>query len=105
MTGRGADVYFAMPKRRIALIVIAAVAALAAIPAQSGASGKGLQSCGGSVRAAVVPCPKAKRIAGEYAKTRAHSLQGFACTSRRSGRQINARCVLDEKRVLFSFRA
>jgi hypothetical protein len=94
-----------MPKLRIALIVIAAAAALAAIPAQSGASGKGLQSCGGSVRAAVVPCPKAKRIAGEYKKTRSRSLQGFTCTSKRSGEQINARCVLDQKRVLFSFRA
>jgi len=94
-----------MPKRRIVLIVIAAAAALAVIPAPSGASGKGLQNCGGSVRAAVVPCPKAKRIAGEYAKTRTRSLQGFTCTSKRSGELINARCVLDEKRVLFSFRA
>ena len=94
-----------MPKLRTALIVIAATAALAAIPAQSGASGKSLQNCGGSVRAAVVPCPKAKRIAGEYTKTRARSLQGFICTSKRSGEQINARCVLDQKRVLFSFRA
>jgi hypothetical protein len=94
-----------MPKLRIALIVIAATAAVAAIPAHSGASGNGLQNCGGSVRAAVVPCPKAKRIAGEYKKTRSRSLQGFACTSKRSGEQINARCVLNEKRVLFSFRA
>ncbi len=94
-----------MPRLGIALTVIAAAAALAAIPAQSGASGKGLQSCGGSVRAAVVSCPKAKRIANEYAKTRNRSLQGFTCKSKRSGGQINARCVLDQKRVLFSFRA
>jgi hypothetical protein len=94
-----------MPKLRTALIVIAATAALAAIPAQSGASGKGLQNCGGSVRAAVVSCPKAQRLAGEYAKTRTRKLQGFTCTSKRNGEQINARCVLDEKRVLFSFRA
>ena len=72
---------------------------------QSGASGKGLQSCGGSVRAAIVSCPKAKRIAGEYAKTRTRKLQGFICTSKRRGERINARCVLDQKRVLFSFRA
>ncbi len=94
-----------MAQLRIALTVIAATAALAAIPAQSGASGKGLQSCGGSVRAAVVSCPKAKRIAGEYAKTRTRKLQGFICTSKRRGERINARCVLDQKRVLFSFRA
>jgi hypothetical protein len=93
-----------MPKLRIALILIAATTALAAVPAHSGASG-GLQNCGGSVRASVVPCPKAKRIAKEYAKTRAGSLQGFRCTSKRSGDQINARCVLNEKVVLFSFRA
>jgi hypothetical protein len=92
-----------MPKRRIALILIAAAGAVAAIPAHSGATGNGLQNCGGSVRAGVVPCPKAKRIAKEYAKTRAHSLQGFSCTSRSSGAQINARCVLNEKLVLFSF--
>ncbi len=94
-----------MAQLRIALTVIAATAALAAIPAQSGASGKGLQSCGGSVRAAIVSCPKAKRIAGEYAKTRTRKLQGFICTSKRRGERINARCVLDQKRVLFSFRA
>jgi hypothetical protein len=93
-----------MPKLRIALIVIAATTALAAIPAHSGASGEGLQNCGGSVRAGVVSCPKAKRIAKEYAKTRAGSLQGFKCSSKRSGEQINAKCVLNEKRVLFSFR-
>jgi hypothetical protein len=85
------------------VIVIAAVVALAAIPAHSGAAG--LQSCGGSVRAAVVPCDKAKRIATEYAKTRTRSLQGFVCSSRRRGERINARCALDEKLVLFSFRA
>jgi hypothetical protein len=103
--GRAADVNVVMPRRRIALLVIAACVAVTAIPASSGASSNGLQDCGGSVRAGVVPCPKAKRIAKEYAKTRARSLQGFSCTSKRSGAQINARCVLNEKRVLFSFRA
>jgi hypothetical protein len=90
-------------KRLLALFVIAAVAALAALPASSGASG--LQNCGASVRASVVPCAKAKRIAIEYKKTRARSLQGFRCSSSRSGEQINARCALDEKLVVFSFRA
>jgi hypothetical protein len=94
-----------MSRLRIALIVIVATAALGVIPGHSGASGKALQNCGGSVRAGVVSCPKAKRIANEYAKTRAHSLQGFKCSSKRSGEQINARCVLDQKRVVFSFRA
>lgn len=103
--GRDVDGYLEMPKLRIALILIAATATLAAIPALSGASGKGVQNCGGSVRASVIPCPKAKRIAQEYKKTRAGSLQGFSCTSKRSGEQISVRCVLDQKRVLFSFRA
>jgi hypothetical protein len=93
-----------MPKRPIALIVIAAVVALAALPANASASGEGLQNCGASFRAGVVPCSKAKRIAKEYAKTRARSLQGFSCSSRRRGERINARCALDEKLVLFSFR-
>jgi hypothetical protein len=93
-----------MPKLWIAPIVVA-VAAAASLPAPSGASAEGLQNCGASVRATVVPCPKAKRIATEYKKTRARSLQGFRCSSRRSGERINARCALDEKLVVFSFRA
>jgi hypothetical protein len=100
-----ADVNDVMLRRRIALLVIGACAAVTAIPASSGASSRGLQDCGGSVRAGVVPCPKAKRIAKEYAKTRARSLQGFSCTSKRRDGQINARCVLNEKRVVFSFHA
>ena len=52
---------------------------------------------GGGVRASKVACAKAKRIATEYSKTGARSLQGFICTS--SGSQ--ARCVLDRKLVVF----
>jgi hypothetical protein len=93
-----------MPKRWIASIVVAAVAA-AALPALSSASAGSLQNCGASVRASVVPCSKAKRIATEYKKTRSGSLQGFRCSSRRSGERINARCALDDKLVVFSFQA
>jgi hypothetical protein len=77
------------------LLLIAAVALLLAIPASSGAAQ--LQSCGGGVRAAIVSCAKAKRIASEYAKTRAHSLQGYKCSS--GGSQ--GRCTLDRKIVVF----
>jgi hypothetical protein len=77
------------------LLLIAAVALLLAIPASSGAAQ--LQSCGGGVRAAIVSCAKAKRIASEYAKTGAHSLQGYKCSS--GGSQ--GRCTLDRKIVVF----
>ena len=46
---------------------------------------------------AIVSCPKAKRIAKEYAKTQAHSLQGYTC----SGGGSQGRCILDRKVVLF----
>jgi hypothetical protein len=76
-------------------LLIAAIAAVLAIPVASGAAD--LQSCGGGVRAAVVSCAKAKRIAAEYRKTHARSLQGYRCSS--SGGQ--GRCVLDRKLVTF----
>jgi hypothetical protein len=77
------------------LLLIAAVVLLLALPASSGAAK--LQNCGGGVRAAKVACAKAKRIAAEYAKTQAHSLQGYTCSS--GGSQ--GRCVLDRKIVVF----
>ena len=80
------------------LLAIALVALLLALPASSSAGQ--LQDCGGGVRAAIVSCAKAKRIATEYAKTRAHSLQGYTCSS--GGRQ--ARCTLDRKVVVFPLR-
>ena len=80
---------------RAQLLLIAIVAALLALPAQSGAAK--LRNCGGGVRAALVSCPKAKRIAKEYAKTQAHSLQGYRCSD--GGGQ--ARCTLDRKLVVF----
>jgi hypothetical protein len=80
---------------RTYLLLIAAVALLLALPASAGAAQ--LQNCGGGVRAAVVSCSKAKRIASEYAKTKAHSLQGYKCSS--GGSQ--GRCTLDRKIVVF----
>jgi hypothetical protein len=76
-------------------LLIAAIAVLLAVPVRSGAAD--LQSCGGGVRAALVPCAKAKRIAAEYRKTHARSLQGYRCSSRKG----RGRCVLDRKLVLF----
>ena len=85
-----------MPIRRYQLFILAALLALAALAIPSGA-GAGLRNCGGGVRAAVVSCSKAKRIAREYAKTPAKSLQGYTCSS--GGSQ--GRCVLDRKIVTF----
>jgi hypothetical protein len=81
---------------RKTLLIVAAVAAMFAIAIPSGASA-GLRNCGGGVKAAIVACPKAKRIAKEYAKTRAKALQGYTCSS--GGSQ--GRCVLDQKVVTF----
>jgi hypothetical protein len=81
---------------RIHLLAIAVAAVLLALPAHSGAAG-GLRNCGAGVRAALVSCPKAKRIAKEYAKTQAHSLQGYTC----SGGGSQGRCTLDRKVVVF----
>jgi hypothetical protein len=86
-----------MSVRLTHLIAAPIVALLLALPAVAGAS-DGLQNCGGGVRAAVVSCPKAKRIANEYVKTRAHSLQGYTCKSGNS----QGRCILDRKLVVFS---
>jgi len=85
-----------MPIRRRPLLAIVLVAGLLALPGMSSAS-RGLQSCGGGVRAAVVSCAKAKRIATEYVKTHARTLQGYTCSS--GGRQ--GRCRLDRKLVVF----
>jgi hypothetical protein len=78
------------------LLIAAAVAAMTAIALPSGASA-GLRNCGGGVKAAKVSCSKAKRIAKEYAKTGAKSLQGYTCSSGGS----SGKCVLDRKVVTF----
>jgi hypothetical protein len=80
---------------RTSLLAIVLVVGLLAFAGTSGASS--LKNCGGGVRAAVVSCAKAKRIAGEYVKTRARSLQGYTCSS--GGSQ--GRCRLDRKLVVF----
>jgi hypothetical protein len=84
-----------MPHARLYLLIAAVVAVLIVFPASSGAAR--LQSCGGGVRATLVPCSKAKRIAKEYAKTGAHSLQGYKCSDARG----QGRCTLDRKLVVF----
>jgi hypothetical protein len=85
-----------MPINGKYLLAIVVAAMLLALPVASG-SAAGLQDCGGGVRAAKVACSKAKRIAAEYAKTHARSLQGYTCSS--GGSQ--GRCVLDRKVVIF----
>jgi hypothetical protein len=84
-----------MPVLRCYLLLIAVDSLLLVLPASSSAAK--LQDCGGGVRASKVACSKAKRIASEYAKTQAHSLQGYTCSS--GGSQ--GRCVLDRKIVVF----
>ena len=81
---------------RIRILLLAALAALVVLAVPTGADA-GLRNCGGGVRAAVVACSKAKRIAAEYAKTGAKSLQGYSCSE--GGSQ--GRCVLDRKVVTF----
>jgi hypothetical protein len=84
-----------MTPLRFSLIALAVTALLLLLPGASGAAS--LRSCGGGVRAAVVSCDKAKRIASEYTKTHAHSLQGYKC----SGGRSHGRCTLDRKVVIF----
>ena len=83
---------------RLSLLRVAVVALLLVLPGGAGAAR--MQSCGGGVRAAQVPCSKAKRIATEYAKTGAHSLQGYRCSSGAN----QGRCTLDRKIILFRLR-
>jgi hypothetical protein len=85
-----------MSIRHLCLLALVVAASLLALPGSSGAA-SGLQNCGGGVRAAKVSCSKAKRIATEYTKTHAHSLQGYSC----SGGGTQGRCTLDRKLVLF----
>jgi len=85
-----------MPSRRIRILVLSVLASLTVLAVPSGADA-GLRNCGGGVRASKVSCSKAKRIATEYAKTQAKSLQGYTCTA--GGSQ--GRCVLDRKVVTF----
>jgi hypothetical protein len=81
---------------RTSLLATLVVAGLLAFAGTSGASS--LRNCGGGVRAAVVSCAKAERVADEYVKTHAHSLQGYTCKSGDS----QGRCALDRKLVVFS---
>jgi hypothetical protein len=59
--------------------------------------GAGMVSCGKGVRATVVDCGKARRLAKEYLKTRDRSLWLYTCTP--GGKR--GRCVLDRKIVTF----
>jgi len=78
-------------------LILLAVLAAVVVPAVPSGADAGLRNCGGGVRAAVVSCAKAKRIAKEYTKTQAKYLQGYTC----SGGGSQGRCVLDRKLVTF----
>jgi hypothetical protein len=88
-----------MPFIRTSLLAIVLVAGLVALSGTAVAGG-GLRNCGGGVRAAVVSCAKAKRVANEYVKTHARNLQGYTCKSGDS----QGRCALDRKLVVFSLK-
>jgi hypothetical protein len=90
-----------MSKRLISLVVATALVALGALSLQS--SALGARNCGGGVRAVVVDCGKASRIAKEYKQHRASFVQGYRCSSHQKGGSTQARCVLDNKAVVFSF--
>jgi hypothetical protein len=98
-TAAGGPIHHTMSIRHTPLLAIVLIAGLLALPGISGAA-QGLQNCGGGVRASKVPCAKAKRIADEYSKTHAHSLQGYSCSSGAS----QGRCTLDRKLVVFPLR-
>jgi hypothetical protein len=80
--------------RLIALGIVTAFLLAAASASSAGL----LQNCGSGVRAAMVSCAKAKRIAAEYRKTHHRSIWQYTCSKGRS----QARCVLDQKIVTFS---
>jgi hypothetical protein len=63
----------------------------------SASSAQPLRSCGSGVRAAIVDCGKAKRIAREFRKTGRRSIWMYTC---RPGERRH-RCVLDRKIVTF----
>ena len=84
-----------MSPPRLGAIAIALVAVcLMAAPGWGAAD---LVNCGGGVRAALVGCSKAKRIAKEYVKTGDRSIWLFKC----SGGASRGRCVLDRKVITF----
>jgi hypothetical protein len=82
------------PPRLAAIAIAIAVAFLIATPAAGAAQ---LATCGAGVKAAVVGCSKARRIAKEYVKTHDHSIWLYRCSSGSS----RGRCVLDRKLIIF----
>jgi hypothetical protein len=85
-----------MSSPRLALLAILPVAILPT--ASSALGGDNLVNCGGGVRAGVVGCGKARRIANEYARTHRHSIWEYTCTSGGS----RGRCVLNRKVITFA---
>jgi len=83
------------PPRLAGIAIAIVVAFLMASPAAGAAD---LVNCGGGVRAALVGCSKARRIAKEYVKTHDHSIWLYRCSSGDN----SGRCVLDHKLIVFS---
>jgi hypothetical protein len=77
------------------VMLLGGILAILVVPASSGA--QQLRSCGGGVRAALIDCGKAKRIAAEYRKTHSRSIWLYTC----SGGRERGRCVLERKIVIF----
>ena len=78
------------------LIVLGIVAAFL-LAASLAWSDEPLRNCGNGVRAAVVDCGKAKRLAREWKKTHDRSLWLYSCTPG----EKRVRCVLDRKVITF----
>jgi hypothetical protein len=86
-----------MSSARLGFLAIVLAAALAVVSPASGQEAAPLVNCGGGVRAAVVDCGKARRIAREYARTGHKSIWSYSCSSG----EKRGRCVLDRKIVVF----
>ena len=75
-------------------IVLAGLVPAAAAWSQDGT---GMVNCGRGVRALIVDCGKAKRLAAEFRKTKRRSIWMYTCSAGGS----RGRCILDRKVVTF----
>ena len=85
-----------MSSPRLALLAVLPVSLLP-MPSTASLAGGDLVNCGDGVRAAIVGCGKAKRIAKECVRTHRRSIWSYSCTSGEN----RGRCVLDRKVVTF----
>jgi hypothetical protein len=78
-------------------LIALGIAAALLLAASIAWSAEPLRNCGSGVRAAVVDCGKAKRLAREWKKTHAKSVWLYTCAPS----EKRVRCVLDRKIISF----